>query len=61
MKLWQFIVILTLFMFVVAGCAINPVTGKKELMIFSDQQEISFGSEADPDVRWQFGGSYEDS
>jgi len=61
MKLWRFIVIPILLMFIVAGCAINPVTGKKELMIFSDQQEISFGSEADPDIRWQFGGTYNDA
>ena len=44
-----------------AGCAINPVTGKNEFMMFSEQQEISFGKEADPDVRWQFGGAYDDS
>lgn len=50
-----------MFVFMLAGCAINPITGEKEFMIFSDQQEISFGKEADPDVRWQFGGVYDDS
>jgi len=61
MKLGRLIVIPALLMFIIAGCAINPVTGKKELMVFSNEQEISFGTEADPDIRWQFGGTYGDS
>jgi len=44
----------------VAGCAVNPMTGKRELMIFSDAQEIEFGQSADPNIRWQFGGLYND-
>lgn len=57
----------TLFFFLIAlllinflGCAVNPVTGKREVMIFSESQEISFGKNADPDIRWQFGGVYND-
>ena len=61
MKFIQCVVILMLLAFVFAGCSINPVTGKKELMIFSDSQEINFGSEADPDIVWQFGGAYDDN
>jgi predicted Zn-dependent protease len=42
------------------GCAVNPVTGKREVMLFSDAQEIDLGKNADPDIRWQFGGVYHD-
>ncbi len=42
------------------GCAVNPVTGKREVMVFSESQEISFGKNADPDIKWQFGGVYND-
>lgn len=55
MKFIQYVAILILLAFVFAGCSVNPVTGKNEIMIFSDSQEINFGSEADPDIVWQFG------
>ena len=40
-------------------CSRNPVTGKKELMLLSESQEISMGAEYDPSVVSQF-GLYED-
>lgn len=61
MRIIQYIIITMMLVSMLAGCAINPVTGKNEFMMFSEQQEISFGKEADPDVRWQFGGAYDDS
>jgi predicted Zn-dependent protease len=61
MKFIQCVTVLLLLAFVFAGCSANPVTGKNELMIFSDSQEINFGSEADPDIVWQFGGAYDDT
>ena len=60
MQIMRYATIFILLVFVVSGCAINPATGKREFMIFSDQQEISFGEDADADVRWQFGGEYRD-
>lgn len=42
------------------GCAVSPITGERELMLFSDAQEIELGKNADPDIRWQFGGVYRD-
>jgi len=42
------------------SCAINPVTGREELMLVSEQQEISIGKEAAPSLRWEFGGYYND-
>jgi predicted Zn-dependent protease len=59
MKTMMYFVIFGLIILII-GCAVNPITGKREFMIFSDQQEISFGEEADPDIRWQFGGDYND-
>ena len=58
----RYIVYMTtmLLFFAVIGCAVNPVTGKREVMLISDAQEIELGKNADPDIRWQFGGAYRD-
>ncbi|QHL85912.1 M48 family metalloprotease [Nibribacter ruber] len=37
------------------SCATNPVTGKKEVMLISEEQEIAMGQEADPQIVAQFG------
>jgi predicted Zn-dependent protease len=42
------------------SCAVNPVTGRQELMLVSEQQEINIGKEAAPSLRWEFGGYYYD-
>jgi predicted Zn-dependent protease len=41
------------------GCARNPVTGKKEVVLMSEAQEIELGRQTDPQVIAQF-GLYED-
>jgi predicted Zn-dependent protease len=38
-----------------AGCATNPVTGKRELSLVSESQEIEMGRQAAADVRQQMG------
>lgn len=38
-----------------AACATNPATGKRELMLVSEAQEIQMGREADADVRKTMG------
>jgi predicted Zn-dependent protease len=43
----------------IIACAINPVSGKKELMLFSEKQEIAMGQETDLQIKQQF-GIYED-
>lgn len=43
-----------------AACATNPATGKRELMLISEAQEIQMGREADADVRKTM-GVYEDA
>lgn len=42
------------------GCAINPVSGKSQLMLVSEDQEIRMGKEAAPSLNWDFGGEYKD-
>jgi len=37
------------------ACAVNPVSGKKELMLFSEKQEIAMGQETDQQIRQEFG------
>lgn len=39
----------------IPSCAVNPVTGKKQLMFFSEAQEIRMGEEYDPQVIAAFG------
>ena len=41
-------------------CAKNPVTGKNQVVLMSESQELAMGTEADPQVVAQF-GLYEDS
>lgn len=43
------------------SCAVNPVTGRHELMLVSESQEIQIGREAAPSMRWGFGGEYRDT
>ncbi|WKN45573.1 M48 family metalloprotease [Tunicatimonas pelagia] len=45
--------------FWLSGCATNPVTGKKELMLMSSNQERAMGEQNDPQIT-QFFGVYDD-
>ncbi len=54
MKLPKFI--LALFCAaLLAGCATNPVTGKRELRIFSDKEEVSLGAQTRDSVIKEYG------
>lgn len=48
----------TLFSF--NNCARNPVTGKRQVVLMSEEQEIAMGKEADPQIVAQF-GLYQDA
>jgi len=50
------IIILT---FMTVGCAVNPVTQKREIMLFSDQDEVAMGKQGHDAVLIQF-GEYDD-
>jgi predicted Zn-dependent protease len=41
-----------------AACAVNPVTGKKELSLISPSQELALGAEHYPSNQQQQGGQY---
>jgi predicted Zn-dependent protease len=44
----------------VISCAVNPVTGKKQIMLMSEEQEIQLGLSYDPQVMATF-GAYPDN
>jgi predicted Zn-dependent protease len=39
----------------VTGCSVNPVTGKRQLNFYSEDDEVSMGAEADPSIKAQYG------
>ena len=39
----------------IVACAVNPVTGKKELMLYSEGQEIELGKQTDAEVAATYG------
>jgi len=43
-----------------AGCAVNPITGEEELMLFPDQQDMAIGKQYAPEVEKQLKGRIED-
>jgi predicted Zn-dependent protease len=45
-----------LFVSIVAwGCATNPATGRRQLMLMSEQEEIQIGKQSDAEIRQQMG------
>ncbi|MCX8027588.1 MAG: M48 family metalloprotease [Thermodesulfovibrionales bacterium] len=55
--------VLFLFVIILASCATNPVTGKQELMLISESQEIEMGRTVFPNAMWGAeggGGEYKD-
>src|SRR3990172_2067320 len=51
---------LLLLLFAAAGCAVNPATGQRELMLVTEGQETGLGREAAPDIVGAY-GLYPDS
>jgi predicted Zn-dependent protease len=47
--------ILLLALLALSGCATNPVSGKKEAVLMSEQKEIEIGRELNPEVRKRYG------
>src|SRR5690606_20086381 len=50
--------VLGVLMFV-SGCAVNPVTGRKQVVLMSEAQELAMGKESDPQIM-AFFGAYDD-
>ncbi|MHC5077243.1 MAG: M48 family metallopeptidase [Planctomycetota bacterium] len=38
------------------GCAVDPITGEKQLMLFTEEQEIQIGQQYAPQIETQMGG-----
>ena len=53
------LLIILLVIIYLPSCAVNPVTGKKQLMLMTENQEIALGAQYDPSVISTF-GLYED-
>ena len=49
------ITLVAALLLMVMSCAINPVTGKRQIMLMSEQQEIALGISYDPQVMATFG------
>jgi len=55
----QIISLIAIITFVIS-CAVNPVTGKREFMLISEQDEIKMGREYDPQITQMY-GVYDDA
>jgi predicted Zn-dependent protease len=55
-RITHFILIISIAVFLIqSGCAVNPVTGKKEIMLISESMEIGMGKEIDQGLRMEYG------
>jgi predicted Zn-dependent protease len=48
-------VALVVFAVSIAACATNPATGKKEVSLMSEAQEVALGQQMDPEIRREMG------
>jgi predicted Zn-dependent protease len=48
-------VLIGLALLVAAACAINPVTGQRELSLISEQQEVELGKQTDAEIGQEYG------
>ena len=53
-KIFRLFLVSVLIVFI-PSCAINPVTGKKQLMLMTESQELALGAQYDPTVVSTFG------
>ncbi|MBN1986549.1 MAG: M48 family metalloprotease, partial [Prolixibacteraceae bacterium] len=53
------LILVVIAVLLLPSCAVNPVTGKKQLMLMSEAQEVELGAQYDPTVIATF-GLYED-
>ena len=54
------LLILELFFCLFTGCAVNPITGEEELMLFPEEQDIAIGRQYAPEIEKQMGGRIPD-
>lgn len=51
---------LAILLMLLSACAVNPVTGQSELMLVTEEMEVSIGQEAAPSLLWSYGGEFND-
>ncbi len=54
------LLILSLTSCLFIGCAVNPITGKEELMFISENKDIEIGRQYAPEIEKQLGGKIDD-
>lgn len=52
---WMTFLFIAVSVFVVVKCAVNPVTGKRELMLYTVQDEMVLGQDTDKEIIEQYG------
>ena len=51
-----FILLLPLYLTLISGCAVNPLTGEEEFMFLGPEQDLEIGRKYAPEVEKQMGG-----
>jgi predicted Zn-dependent protease len=51
----QITLLFSLLLLFVTSCVVNPITGRKDLMLLSEDQEIAMGASSDPQITTFFG------
>ncbi|MFW5922754.1 MAG: M48 family metalloprotease [Planctomycetota bacterium] len=59
-KTIRFLLLLGASLVLCIGCRTNPVTGRKQLIIHSTEQELSLGEEYHPNLLYMYDGHYQD-
>jgi predicted Zn-dependent protease len=54
------LLILGTIFYLCAGCAVNPITGEEELMLFPKEQDIEIGRKYAPEIEKELGGRIAD-
>ncbi len=60
LKVLNRLLLISAIILLIPSCAINPVTGKKQIMLMSESQEVALGAQYNPSVISTF-GEYQDN
>lgn len=53
-------IVLLLLLLTMVSCAVNPVTGRSDFVMMSEEQEIALGRQSHDKILDQYGGAYDD-
>jgi predicted Zn-dependent protease len=56
MKFKCIFIIMIMALLMAAGCATNPISGKQQLMLISEEQDLELGKQYAPEIEKQLGG-----